>query len=140
MLNASMQNALNLHRMYPEHIQGFDMVAEEDAGNSHLFYLRPILSLYDESVEQSKMPLWLHTAETNWPDDLITSENDLDPVGTNQNPYEAILYGARRVGHGLGFIQHPYLMNIIRDRDVAVESCPVRYSAFNNLNTCISSF
>ena len=125
-VNASMQNALNLHRKYPDHLVGFDLVAQEDAGNSHLFYLSPILSLYDDVTGQKEMPLWLHTAETNWPDDLITSNNNLDPVSTLQNTYEAILYGARRIGHGLGFIKHPYLLNVLRERQVAVEACPVR--------------
>ena len=125
-VNASMQNALDLHRKYPDHLVGFDLVAEEDGGNSHLFYLRSYLSLYDEATQQSEMPLWLHTAETSWPVDLITSNNDLDPVGTLQNSYEAILYGAKRVGHGLGFIKHPYLLNILREKQVAVETCPVR--------------
>ena len=125
-VNASMQYALHLHQLYPDHLVGFDLVAQEDAGNSHLFYLRPYLSLYDEETQQSKIPLWPHTVETNWPDDLITSNNDFDPVATLQNSYEAILYGARRVGHGLGFIKHPYLLDILRERQVAVESCPVR--------------
>ena len=125
-VNTSMQYALYLHRKYPEHIIGFDLVSEEDMGNSHLFFLRSFLSLYDETTGQSKMPLWLHTVETSWPDDLLTSANDLDPVGTLQNTYESILYGARRVGHGLGFIKHPYLLNILKERQVAVETCPVR--------------
>ena len=51
---------------------GFDMVGEEDAGNSHLFYVGPLTSLYDPDTKQSKVPLYLHTAETNWPEDLVS--------------------------------------------------------------------
>ena len=135
-VNISLQNALNLHRKYPDHLVGFDVVGEEDYGNSHLFHIQPILSLYEESTDQSEMPLWMHTAETNWPDDLITSNNDLDPVSTLENAYDAILYGVKRIGHGLGFIKHPYLLNILRERQVAVEACPVRYTfSFHFLST-----
>ena len=125
-INATLRHALHLHQKYPEHIIGFDLVGEEDVGNSHLFFLHTFLSLYDETTGQSKIPLWLHTTETSWPNDLISSANDLDPVGTLQNTYESFLYGARRVGHGLGFIKHPYLLNILKERQVAIETCPVR--------------
>ena len=71
------------------------------------------------------MALRLHTAETNWPQDLVTSPNDLDPMATLMNTYESILLGAKRVGHGLGFIKHPYLLEEIRGRGVAIETCVV---------------
>ena len=57
----------------------------------------------------------------------------LDPVGSLENTYESILLGARRIGHGLGYIKHPYLLNILRERQVAVESCPVRYKDFSDI-------
>ena len=125
-VNQTMFNYLQLYRRFPDHFLGFDLVGEEDNGNSHLFYMDTILSLYDSSTEDVKMPLWMHTSETSWPDDLITNWNNLDPVSTIQNTYEAILYGAKRVGHGLGYIKHPYLMNVLKERQVAVEACPIR--------------
>ncbi len=125
-VNDTMQNAVRLHRMYPEHVVGFDLVAEEDAGNSHLFFLRTLLQLHDGATGDSVVPLRMHTAETSWPDDLITSNDPFDPVATLENTYDSILYGSRRIGHGLGFIKHPFLLNILRERDIAVEACPVR--------------
>ena len=100
-------------------------VAEEDSGNSHLYYLRNFLELYNNEDQRSSIALKLHTAETNWPDDLITSSNELDPVGTAQNSYEAVLLGTNRIGHGLGLIKHPYLLDLVKQRGVAIESCPV---------------
>ena len=100
-------------------------MGEEDGGNSHLFYLRDYLELYNDGTQRSAVALKLHTAETNWPSDLITGFNDLDPMATLMNTYESILLGANRIGHGLGFIKHPYMLNIIKERNVAIESCIV---------------
>ena len=111
------------HEKYPDFIVGHDIVDEEDKGNSLLFYLKTLLKLYKDGGA-SKIPAYFHTAETSWLDGQITNPNDLDPVSTVENTYEAILLGARRVGHGLGFIKHPYLLNLLRERDVAVEICP----------------
>ena len=71
------------------------------------------------------MALKLHIAETNWPSDLITGYNDADPMATLMNTYESIILGANRIGHGLGFIKHPYLLSVIKERNVAIESCVV---------------
>ena len=82
------------------------MVEEKDKGYSLLFFLKDFVNTRDiaESV-----PLFFNTAETNWPDDLLTSIFGDDAVNANQNVYEAVILGAKRVGHGIGFLQHPYL-------------------------------
>lgn len=46
-------------------------------------------------------------------------------AGTIQNTYESILMGVNRIGHGLGFIKHPYLLSLLKERDIAIEICPV---------------
>ena len=58
---------------YPDKVLGFDMVGEEDKGNSHLFYIAPLTELYDPETELSKVPLYMHTAETNWAEDLVST-------------------------------------------------------------------
>lgn len=54
-------------------IKGIDLVAEEDAGKSHMFFLENLLN-----ISGNPSPLY-HTAETNWPDDLVSSPFDNDP-------------------------------------------------------------
>ncbi|CAD5112280.1 DgyrCDS1509 [Dimorphilus gyrociliatus] len=100
-------------------IKGIDLVAEEDSGKSHMFFLENLLN-----ISGNPSPLY-HTAETNWPDDLLPSPFDNDPVSALQNTYESVLLGAKRVGHGIGFFKHPYLLNELKKRDVAIEICPV---------------
>ena len=53
----------------------------------------------------------------------ITSVNEDDHVSALQNAYDAILLGAKRIGHGLGFIKHPYLLQLMKERGIAIESC-----------------
>ncbi len=120
-----MRRAVKLHNLFPDHFIGYDMVAEEDGGNSLQYYLKQFLELYKAETADSAVPLYLHTAETNLPADLIPSPNDNDPVATIENIYDAILLGAKRIGHGLGVFKHPYLMKLLKDNDVAVEVCPV---------------
>ena len=124
-IRKNLEKAVELHQAHPEHVIGFDLVAEEDSGNSHLYYLENFMENYDAKTQESRIPFYQHTAETNWPDDLITSVNEHDPLATIQNAYEAILLGARRVGHSLGYIKHPHLLSLLRENNVAIETCPV---------------
>ena len=64
-----------------------DLVAEEDVGNSHLFYIPSYLNLYNDTTKLSNLPLWLHTGETNWPDDLISSNNPTGKSNLIWNTY-----------------------------------------------------
>ena len=120
-----MDNVARLYKKYPQHVLGFDAVGEEDAGFSSLHYIQNYLSLYDSNLGDSSTPLYLHTAETSWPDDLIASSVEGDIVSTIQNAYETLLLRAKRIGHGFGFQKHPYLLEFIRQRNIAIEICLV---------------
>ena len=120
-----MDNVVRLHGKYPQHVLGFDAVGEEDAGFSTLNYLENYLSLFDASTGQSRVPLYLHTAETNWPGDLLVSSVEGDLLATAQNSFETLLLNAKRIGHGIGFLKHPYLFDIIRRKQIPIEVCPV---------------
>lgn len=120
-----MENVARLHRKHPDHVIGFDAVGEEDAGYSHLHYIDEFIKLYNASTGQPRVPLYLHTSETNWPDDLISSNLDDDLVATLMNSYETLLLNSKRIGHGYGFAKHPYLLEIVRSRNLAVETCIV---------------
>ena len=111
-----------LQQKFPDVIRGFDLVSQEDKGYSLLFFIDEFA---DIEMRGDDVPLYFHTAETNWPDDIITSTHPYDPVGTEQNVYEAVLLGAKRVGHGIGYIHHPYLLEVMKKRGIAIEANPV---------------
>lgn len=111
-----------LQQKFPDVVRGFDIVGQEDKGYSLLFYIDDFADL---ETKGETVPLYFHTTETNWPDDIITSSLSDDLLGTEQNVYEAILLGAKRVGHGIGIIHHPYLLEVMKNRRIAIEANPV---------------
>jgi len=124
-ISADLTKYLSLQKRFPDHVIGYDLVSEEDQGNSLLYFSGPHLSLYNSNTASSLMQFYLHATETNWAEDLITSLNDQDPVGTLENLYDVIVLGAKRIGHGVGAIKHPYLLEKLRDMDIAIEVCPI---------------
>jgi len=116
---SEMDNVERLNKKYPDHVMGFDTVGQEDAGNSLLFYLERFVKT------GSSLPLFLHTTETSWPDDLLSSINSYDPLSTPQNALDTMLLMSKRLGHATGFIKHPYRVELVKQRGIAIESCPV---------------
>lgn len=41
------------------------------------------------------------------------------------NLYDAILLGSKRIGHGYALARHPLLMEKFREKNIAIESCPI---------------
>ena len=113
-----LHRAVNFHKKFPHLVKGFDMVGQGDLGNSLLFHIENFLKIYNNISNENQIPLIRHTAET------IMSV-DLEPNPTLNNAFDAILLGAKRVGHGIGYIKHPDLLNILREKGIAVEICPV---------------
>jgi adenosine deaminase CECR1 len=96
----------------PSRVKGFDLVTEEDAGNTNLYYLEELLTARSAARQQgTDLPFYLHSGESNWAD--------------NGNLYDALLLGAPRIGHALALIRHPLLLQQVRARDIAIEVCPV---------------
>lgn len=96
----------------PDRVKGFDLVQEEDATNTNLFYIEELLAARREAARRgTSLPFYLHSGESNW------AEND--------NLYDAVLLGAPRIGHGLALIRHPLLMEMVKARGVAIEVCPL---------------
>lgn len=44
---------------------------------------------------------------------------------TDQNLFDAILLGTRRIGHGFSLYKHPLLMEMVKTKKIIVESCPI---------------
>ena len=95
--HTEMMNAARLYQLYPDHFLGFDAVGEEDAGYSHLHYLGEFLKLYNGNTQKPIVPLYLHSTETNWPDDFAATDLADDLVATAMNSYETLLLNAKRI-------------------------------------------
>ncbi len=57
------------------------------------------------------LPCFFHCGETH----------DRD----NQNVYDAVLLGTKRLGHGFQLFLHPHLQTVVREKDICIEACPI---------------
>jgi adenosine deaminase CECR1 len=44
---------------------------------------------------------------------------------TDGNLYDALLLGAKRIGHGFALARHPYVMEQMKKNNVCLELCPI---------------
>lgn len=110
-----MDNCIATKVNWPHLISGYDLVGPEDLG-------RPLRDLLPElfwfrrqcAAEQVNIPLFLHAGET-----LGTGDD------TDQNLFDAVLLGARRLGHAYSLYKHPSLIQAVKDKRVLIESCPI---------------
>lgn len=104
--------AFEIKKIFPELLQGFDLVGEEDAGHRTDFFLNEFLkrdSLQD--VYGIELPYYFHDGESTLPGD--------------NNLYDAILLRTKRIGHGINLFRFPTLEKIVRDENICVEVCPL---------------
>jgi len=92
----------------PEFFAGFDLVAQEDKGFPLVDFVEPLL----EASEY--MTYFFHAGETDW-----------DWSSTDLNLADAILLNTSRIGHGYAIDKHPVLMEIGREKDIAIEVNPI---------------
>jgi len=103
---------LRRRQLYPDKIKGFDIVGEEDKRHPHLYFINELLYARANAARRNTtLPLYLHSGESNWVE--------------NENLYDAVLLNSKRIGHGLALIKHPLLMQIVKERDIAIEVCPI---------------
>lgn len=96
--------AREINRRLPGFIAGFDLVGQEDLG-------QPLKAFLPELIEaKQELNLFLHAGETNW-----------YGLSTDNNLYDAIALGAKRIGHGYSIVKHPRLMEEIKARKIALE-------------------
>lgn len=101
-----MQEYLKLKHKYPEFVVGFDLVGFEDKGTSLKEFLPVILN--------NTVKYFFHAGETNW----YGTEVDL-------NLLDAILINSTRIAHAYALIKHPILSELLFDRHIAIEICPI---------------
>ncbi|KAJ8581397.1 Metallo-dependent hydrolase [Rhizopogon salebrosus TDB-379] len=98
---------------FDEFYLGFDLVGHEDGAKSKplIDYAEPLLRF---SERHPDIPFLFHAGETLG-----------DGTAADMNLYDAILLGTKRIGHGFSLAKHPKLMEICREKKIAIEVCPI---------------
>ncbi|XP_066599284.1 adenosine deaminase 2-like [Prorops nasuta] len=97
-----------LKHEFPEMIAGFDLVGQEDKGNT--------LASYADILERShsNVDYLFHAGETNW-----------YGMPTDKNLIDAVLLNTRRIGHGFALTKHPLVSNIAKGKNICIEISPI---------------
>ncbi|KAI9705954.1 MAG: hypothetical protein M1836_005360 [Candelina mexicana] len=109
------RTVVDIKKAHPDLIAGFDVVGQEDNGRPlkdltpELFWFRK--RCVEEGVE---IPFFFHAGE-------CLGDGD----ETDSNLFDAVLLGSRRIGHGFSLYKHPLLIDMIKEKKILVESCPV---------------
>jgi adenosine deaminase CECR1 len=93
-------------------IAGFDLVWEEDITPPLKSYRR-LIRTAQEKQDKGDPPLnvFLHAGESC--------------SRFNENLYDALMIGTKRIGHGFAILNHPYLTDQVKEKDICLEVCPV---------------
>lgn len=78
------------------------------AGNEAAYPMENFKNLFAE-VKRLQMPFTIHAGE----------------CGRAENIRQAILCGARRIGHGIAMRQNPQIKSLCRDKRIGIEMCPI---------------
>ncbi|XP_044007600.1 adenosine deaminase 2-like [Aphidius gifuensis] len=107
-----LKNAINetnkMKLKFPDFFAGFDLVGQEDKGI-------PLITYADELKKMSNdIEMYFHAGETNWYGASI-----------DENLLDAVLLGAKRIGHGFAIVKHPKVLKMMREKNIAIEICPI---------------
>ncbi|KAF2017875.1 Metallo-dependent hydrolase [Aaosphaeria arxii CBS 175.79] len=111
----SMKECIAMKLEFPNLICGYDLVGQEDLGRP-LADLLPELFWFKKACAQAgvDIPFYFHAGETLGDGDKI-----------DENLFDAILLGTRRIGHGFSLYKHPLLVDMVKEKKILIESCPV---------------
>ncbi|KAK2872065.1 hypothetical protein FQN49_002583 [Arthroderma sp. PD_2] len=111
----SMKECIITKLQFPELICGFDLVGREEDGRS-LADMIPVLFWFKKqcAVEGVEIPFIFHAGE-------CLGDGD----ETDSNLYDAILLGTRRIGHGFSLYKHPLLIDLVKEKKIMIECCPI---------------
>lgn len=109
------EDCLSLKQEFPHLIAGFDLVGDENVLKPLIDYIEPLLRFQNRQKELGlDIPFIFHAGETLG-----------DGTPADDNLYDALLLGTKRIGHGFSLVKHPELMHICRERGIAIEVCPI---------------
>lgn len=119
-----MNQCIEVKKRYPHLIAGYDVVGQEDLGRT-LHSLTPELLYFlaASSASNLTIPFFFHAGE-------CLGDGD----ATDNNLFDAILFGSRRLGHAFSLYKHPLLVDMVKEKKILIESCPIsnevlRYTA-----------
>lgn len=96
---------------HPDFVIGFDLIGNENFG----IPLSEVLNILPNDIIY-----YFNGTETNWYGDIADS-----------NIIDTILLGTKRIGHGYSLMKYPQVMKIVKDRDIAIEVCPISNQVFH---------
>ncbi|CAN8106497.1 unnamed protein product [Discula destructiva] len=114
----NMDHAITTKLEFPHLLAGYDLVGQEDLGRPlrdvlpELFWFRKQVA--DEGLHDGAMPFFFHAGETLG-----------DGTSTDENLFDAVLLGTRRIGHGFSLYKHPLLISMVKEKRILIESCPI---------------
>uniref|UniRef100_A0A182N9D8 Adenosine deaminase n=1 Tax=Anopheles dirus TaxID=7168 RepID=A0A182N9D8_9DIPT len=100
--------AERLHIQYGDYVVGFDLVGQEDTGNPLQQFVPQLLNM------PASINFVFHAGETNW-----------HGMPSDENLFDAIMLGTKRIGHGYALLKHPVLLEKVKQRKICVEVNPV---------------
>lgn len=124
----NMKDCIAAKKAYPHLVAGYDLVGQEDKGQT-LQELLPILLWFRAECEKEGLdiPFFFHAGETCQ-----------DGGPTDNNLYDAILLGTKRIGHGFSIYKHPHLMKLVREKHICIEMCPISNEVLRLNNSILS--
>ena len=110
-----MKECIRIKKLFPHLVCGFDFVAQEDMGRP-LKDLTPLVFWFRKQCmeEGVDLPFFFHAGE-------CLGDGD----ETDSNLFDAVLLGTRRIGHGYSLYKHPLLIDMVKQKKILVESCPI---------------
>lgn len=111
----SLDECLAFKKRWPQWIAGYDILGEESKGQPLKAFIPEFLDFKRKCAEANlDIPFLFHCGET------------LEMGGdTDGNLVDAVLLGARRIGHGFALPRHPYVLEQMKKHRVCVELCPI---------------
>ncbi|KAH9165420.1 hypothetical protein EDB89DRAFT_2116089 [Lactarius sanguifluus] len=110
-----LEDCIVLKQEFPDLIAGFDLVGDENVARPLIDYIEPLLAFKQRVKDLGlDLPLILHAGETL-----------SDGGKADNNLYDALLLGTKRIGHGFSIVKHPKLMQLCREKGIALEVCPI---------------
>lgn len=101
-----------LHAAYPDFVIGFDLVGRESMINQSRNFLDVWMKAKTTMMDPRRgLPFYFHDGETDWAD--------------NEDVVDAMLLGARRIGHGFNLVAYPAVESRLRRLGIALEVCPI---------------
>lgn len=110
-----MKQCVAMKKQFPDLICGYDCVGQEDGGRP-LADLTPELFWFKKRCMEHgvDIPFFFHAGE-------CLGDGD----ETDNNLFDAILLGTRRIGHGFSLYKHPVLIEMVKTKRILIESCPI---------------